>query len=158
VQEAREQDEDMDFEDDQEYPIEEEVDAPPVEDDLVEYGDLISDDDMAEDDDLVEDDVEGDAQEDMQQEEIAEACGAAQAVYSCEVLMTNYEVYAEMEVLEQDMREKVVICHIPPGNPENARTITISQAAVDQHIGIHGDLLGPCEGDAPIEEVVDVCL
>ncbi len=40
-----------------------------------------------------------------------------------------------------------VLCHRPPGNPDNARTITVgSQAAVDAHLA-HGDTLGPCEGD-----------
>ena len=41
---------------------------------------------------------------------------------------------------------KVVICHIPPGNPSNAHTITISQSAVQAHLA-HGDSLGPCGGN-----------
>ncbi|HSS78396.1 MAG TPA: calcium-binding EGF-like domain-containing protein, partial [Thermoanaerobaculia bacterium] len=39
---------------------------------------------------------------------------------------------------------KVVICHVPPGNPGNAHTITVSEAAVAAHLG-HGDHLGSCE-------------
>lgn len=39
---------------------------------------------------------------------------------------------------------KVEICHIPPGNPGNAHTITISEKALDAHLTNHGDYLGPC--------------
>ncbi len=39
---------------------------------------------------------------------------------------------------------KVILCHLPPGNPTNARTITVSQSAVPAHLA-HGDLLGTCE-------------
>ena len=38
---------------------------------------------------------------------------------------------------------KVDICHIPPGNPSNFRTINVSENAVQDHLD-HGDLLGPC--------------
>ena len=39
---------------------------------------------------------------------------------------------------------KVTLCHIPPGNPTNARTIVVRQAAVESHLG-HGDYLGECD-------------
>ena len=38
---------------------------------------------------------------------------------------------------------KVTICHIPPGNPDNAHTITVGAPAVPAHLA-HGDTLGPC--------------
>lgn len=39
----------------------------------------------------------------------------------------------------------VLVCHVPPGNPENAHTICISKDAVDVHVGNHGgDYLGEC--------------
>ena len=38
---------------------------------------------------------------------------------------------------------KVVICHIPPGDPDNAHTITVSEKAVQAHLK-HGDWLGEC--------------
>lgn len=38
---------------------------------------------------------------------------------------------------------KVEICHIPPGNPENWHTISVSSKAVNAHLN-HGDLLGSC--------------
>ena len=38
---------------------------------------------------------------------------------------------------------KVKVCHIPPGNPANFHTITISENALQAHLG-HGDLAGAC--------------
>jgi hypothetical protein len=46
----------------------------------------------------------------------------------------------------------VTLCHIPPGNPSNAHTITVGAAAADAHLA-HGDYLGPCENGA-VEELV----
>jgi hypothetical protein len=41
---------------------------------------------------------------------------------------------------------KVMICHIPPGNPENAHEIIVDFHAVPAHVANHGDYLGPCNG------------
>jgi hypothetical protein len=43
---------------------------------------------------------------------------------------------------------KVTICHIPPGNPENAHEISVSIFAVPAHLA-HGDELGECGGGPP---------
>jgi hypothetical protein len=40
----------------------------------------------------------------------------------------------------------VTICHIPPGNPANAHTITISVNALPAHLA-HGDYVGACQGN-----------
>jgi hypothetical protein len=40
--------------------------------------------------------------------------------------------------------DQVTICHIPPGNPSNAHTITIGISAVDTHLHQHGDYVGEC--------------
>jgi len=40
----------------------------------------------------------------------------------------------------------VTICHIPPGNPNNPQTITISVNALQAHLN-HGCQVGPCEGN-----------
>jgi hypothetical protein len=45
-----------------------------------------------------------------------------------------------------DPPDKVTICHYPPGNPDNAHTITLSEDALEAHIA-HGDAPGPCAGD-----------
>jgi hypothetical protein len=39
---------------------------------------------------------------------------------------------------------KRVICHFPPGAPQNARTLVIGESAVAAHMA-HGDWLGACE-------------
>ncbi len=38
---------------------------------------------------------------------------------------------------------KVQVCHVPPGDPSNFHTITISENALQAHLS-HGDLAGPC--------------
>jgi hypothetical protein len=43
--------------------------------------------------------------------------------------------------------EKVTICHIPPGNPDNRHEITVSIFAVPAHVMLHGDNVGQCGGD-----------
>jgi hypothetical protein len=45
---------------------------------------------------------------------------------------------------EEPRTERVTICHHPPGNRENARTLTVGPAAVDAHLE-HGDSRGPCK-------------
>jgi len=51
-----------------------------------------------------------------------------------------------MPVSETD--SKVEICHIPPGNPENAHTIRVGVPAMVAHLA-HGDSIGAC---APQDE------
>jgi hypothetical protein len=38
---------------------------------------------------------------------------------------------------------KVVVCHIPAGNPGNGQTLTLPEPAVDAHLA-HGDRRGAC--------------
>jgi len=45
---------------------------------------------------------------------------------------------------------QVEVCHVPPGNPNAAHTINISEAALETHLG-HGDTEGACEdGVGPV--------
>jgi hypothetical protein len=39
--------------------------------------------------------------------------------------------------------KKTTVCHIPPGNPGNAHTICVGNAAVPAHLD-HGDFVGTC--------------
>jgi cysteine-rich repeat protein len=39
--------------------------------------------------------------------------------------------------------DSVVLCHVPPGNPENRKTIEVGGAAVPAHLA-HGDEIGAC--------------
>jgi hypothetical protein len=54
---------------------------------------------------------------------------------------------AYARALEYFEAERRTLCHIPPGNPSKARTITVSSSAVPAHYG-HGDYLGEC-GEIP---------
>ena len=46
---------------------------------------------------------------------------------------------------------KVTLCHIPPGDPSAAHTISVGSPAASAHLA-HGDYEGACEGEAPPEE------
>ena len=39
--------------------------------------------------------------------------------------------------------QKIEVCHTPPGNPANTRTLSIPDAALDAHLA-HGDWVGSC--------------
>lgn len=56
-------------------------------------------------------------------------------------------------------KNKVTVCHVPPGNPQNAHNITISQNALQAHIpgnNQHSDFLGDCFSGCQVMEVVSV--
>ena len=44
---------------------------------------------------------------------------------------------------------KVTICHIPPGNPANAHSITVGAPAVRAHLA-HGDSIGACSDQGTV--------
>jgi hypothetical protein len=50
----------------------------------------------------------------------------------------------------EDVFARTTICHVPPGNPENSRTIRVADPAVAKHLD-HGD----CEGECPC--AVETC-
>ena len=45
----------------------------------------------------------------------------------------------------------LVLCHIPPGNPDNAKSITIGTKAARAHIYNHGDTMGECSGNIELD-------
>ena len=54
--------------------------------------------------------------------------------------------------------EKVIICHVPPGNPANEHEICINPNAVEEHLA-HGDYCGPCNSSSEdIEQNSDVSI
>lgn len=53
------------------------------------------------------------------------------------------------EVRECDPDHKVLVCHIPPGNPGNAHTICVDHHAQPAHVENHGDYLGACRNECP---------
>jgi hypothetical protein len=46
----------------------------------------------------------------------------------------------------EDAEVKVLVCHVPPGNPDNPQTIEVGESALPAHLA-HGDTEGACEGD-----------
>jgi len=48
-----------------------------------------------------------------------------------------------------DQTKKTTICHIPPGNPANAHTICVGNAAVRAHVENHHDPIGVCPDEPP---------
>lgn len=55
-----------------------------------------------------------------------------------------YEIKLQEEEEDDEGEEKVTLCHIPPGNPDKAHTITVGASAVPAHLA-HGDYLGACK-------------
>jgi len=58
-------------------------------------------------------------------------------------------VTAQVSTTCGNRNNKVLICHIPPGNPANAHTICVSPNAVPAHLqgnNSHNDFLGDCFG------------
>ena len=60
--------------------------------------------------------------------------------------MGAYEFGPPDPCADEDGDGRVTICHIPPDNPENAHTITVSINALPAHLA-HGDHCGACEED-----------
>jgi hypothetical protein len=88
--------------------------------------------------------------------------GSWERIYTCltppwEVLIEDPNVFGPLAIRMyaagnlkslQNMMDQgwVTICHIPPGNPSNAHTITISVNALPAHLA-HGDYIGACAGN-----------
>lgn len=56
---------------------------------------------------------------------------------------------ADLHACDPGSVKKTTICHIPPGNPANAHTICVGNAAVPAHLQNHGDSIGPCKIEKP---------
>jgi len=69
----------------------------------------------------------------------------------CARSLAALAVLAVMSGTAQAKNEKITICHVPPGNPDNAHTITISENAWPAHQA-HGDSQGECPDPPPGED------
>jgi len=49
---------------------------------------------------------------------------------------------------------KVLICHLPPGNPQNTQLLCVAPSAVPAHLA-HGDYLGTCDATDPCDAIED---
>jgi hypothetical protein len=56
---------------------------------------------------------------------------------------------AHLHACDPQDTKKTTICHVPPGNPANAHTLCIGNAAVPAHLRNHPDYLGPCKSEPP---------
>jgi len=62
----------------------------------------------------------------------------------CSITVLSISTEKEINLLAMvDNGEKIVICHVPPGNPENAHSIEVSINSLDAHLA-HGDSIGAC--------------
>ncbi|TAH20099.1 MAG: VWA domain-containing protein [Cytophagales bacterium] len=57
----------------------------------------------------------------------------------------NILIYVKIKLskINETDKDKVIICHKPPGNPSNSKTITVSKTALQAHLA-HGDSQGAC--------------
>ena len=60
-----------------------------------------------------------------------------------DVFAFEIKLQEEEEEEEKEGEDQVTLCHIPKGNPGNAKTITVGAGAVAAHLA-HGDYLGSC--------------
>ena len=63
------------------------------------------------------------------------------------VVVTAFTI-ASNTTKKENKNQKVIICHIPPGNPANAHDIEISINALPAHLA-HGDYEGGCHTSLP---------
>ena len=56
----------------------------------------------------------------------------------------GYTCFTEGACECEDGQKKIEICHVPPGNPGNAKTKLVNCNSLDAHLA-HGDFCGDCE-------------
>lgn len=71
------------------------------------------------------------------------------ALRACGLDDGTVERHAQVRACDPGNQKKTTICHIPPGNPANAHTLCIGNAAVPAHLDNHGDHLGACQNERP---------
>jgi hypothetical protein len=73
------------------------------------------------------------------------------ALRACGLDDGTVEHSAHLRACAPGSQKKTTICHIPPGNPANAHTLCIGNAAVPAHLDNHGDYLGACQNETPCQ-------
>jgi hypothetical protein len=71
------------------------------------------------------------------------------ALAACHMNDGTVDLNADLHACDPGSVKKTTICHIPPGNPANAHTICVGNAAVPAHVNNHGDSIGPCKTETP---------
>lgn len=57
----------------------------------------------------------------------------------------------DLHACSPEQTKKTTICHIPPGNPSNAHTLCVGNAAVPAHVENHQDTVGECVDEPPCD-------
>src|ERR1051325_5052686 len=70
-------------------------------------------------------------------------------IVACGLDDGSVEHSATLHACDPQSTKKTTICHIPPGNPANAHTICVGNAAVPAHVNNHGDSIGACANEPP---------
>jgi hypothetical protein len=78
----------------------------------------------------------------------AEAQKAA-VLKACHLDDGSVDHSADVRACDPQDDKKTTICHLPPGNPANAHTLCIGNAAVAAHLKNHHDYLGACKMETP---------
>lgn len=84
-----------------------------------------------------------------QTHEDAAVSSNAAALAACGLDDGTVEANADLRACDPSETKKTTICHIPPGNPDNAHTLCIGNPGVAAHLRNHGDHLGPCKQEKP---------
>lgn len=71
------------------------------------------------------------------------------ALAACGLDDGSVEPDAHLRACDPQDTKKTTVCHVPPGNPANAHTICVGNAAVSHHVKNHGDSVGPCQTETP---------
>jgi hypothetical protein len=89
----------------------------------------------------------GSAEDDDSTEQSSEEVSAAERakIKACNLDDGTVEMTAHVRACKPGDTKKTTICHVPPGNPANAHTLCIGNAAVKHHLANHPDYLGPCK-------------
>ena len=70
---------------------------------------------------------------------------------ACGLCLAVTGLAAADDPCEEGPNGKVTICHVPPGNPGIAHTLSVSPHAADAHLG-HGDHCGPCQSGLCVDD------
>ena len=85
-------------------------------------------------------------QEDDRKNKIRDRINELKEKYKDKIREHDNHDSADLERYPSDYEgKKINVCHVPPGNSDNAHTINISVNAWKSHMA-HGDSLGKCEG------------
>ena len=78
---------------------------------------------------------------------VVTACGVSESDPSLDLTGTEESALTSATGAPMCTGHKVLICHIPPGNPANEHSICVGAPAVQPHVTLHHDYLGACASE-----------